>query len=267
MIMTIRKSISHTPFRKNIVLCVSFVRNTFLTLGFLGLVCLFVGCLPSDPALDTSGDLIVTDVRVGNGDTVPTDPAAIAQLSITYSAKLRDSTEVATASQSIFVLVGTGEILDGLDKGLRGMRTGGTRVITVPPRFGYGNVKTGNIPANSTLIYTVNLTKVENFLKQDITVGTGDSAQSNSNVSVRYVGRLTNGTIFDATAATAQPFTFRIGSGQVIKGWEFGLLGMKIGGKRRLTIPSTMGYGANGSGASIPPNATLIFDIDLISIN
>ncbi|MDD5397223.1 MAG: FKBP-type peptidyl-prolyl cis-trans isomerase [Candidatus Moranbacteria bacterium] len=97
--------------------------------------------------------------------------------------------------------------------------------------------------------------------------GTGDRVvKSGDTISVHYTGRLTDGTKFDSSVDRGTPFEFQIGQGMVIQGWEQGLLGMKVGEKRTLTIPSDLGYGSRGAGAVIPPNATLIFDVELISI-
>ncbi|MCH1412429.1 MAG: FKBP-type peptidyl-prolyl cis-trans isomerase [Rhodobacteraceae bacterium] len=107
----------------------------------------------------------------------------------------------------------------------------------------------------------------ENELK--ITVeqeGSGDSAEIGMSVSVHYTGRLEDGTEFDSSIPRGQPFTFTLGSGQVIKGWDLGVKGMKIGEKRSLVIPPHLGYGMRGAGATIPPNATLIFDIELLEV-
>jgi FKBP-type peptidyl-prolyl cis-trans isomerase len=97
--------------------------------------------------------------------------------------------------------------------------------------------------------------------------GTGDRVvKSGDHIFVHYTGKLTDGTVFDSSVTRGVPFDFTIGQGMVIQGWEQGLLGMKVGEKRTLTIPSDLGYGAQGAGTSIPPNATLIFDVELISI-
>ncbi|MBX9660459.1 MAG: FKBP-type peptidyl-prolyl cis-trans isomerase [Nitrospiraceae bacterium] len=100
----------------------------------------------------------------------------------------------------------------------------------------------------------------------DQVVGTGDTAKAGQTVSVHYTGWLTNGKKFDSSVDRGQPFSFRLGIGQVIKGWDEGVQGMKIGGKRKLTIPSNLGYGARGAGGLIPPHATLVFDVELLGL-
>jgi FKBP-type peptidyl-prolyl cis-trans isomerase len=100
----------------------------------------------------------------------------------------------------------------------------------------------------------------------DIRVGTGAVAQSGSHVKVHYTGWLTTGKKFDSSVDANQPFDFTIGNGDVIKGWDEGVAGMKVGGKRQLRIPPELGYGAAGSPGAIPPNATLIFDVQLLGI-
>ena len=99
----------------------------------------------------------------------------------------------------------------------------------------------------------------------DIKVGTGKTADRGNTVKVHYTGWLTNGKKFDSSVG-GQPFTFRIGAHQVIKGWEEGVAGMKVGGKRQLRIPPDLAYGKEGYPGAIPPNATLIFDIQLLGV-
>jgi FKBP-type peptidyl-prolyl cis-trans isomerase len=98
---------------------------------------------------------------------------------------------------------------------------------------------------------------------EDIKVGTGAVAEAGKRVAVHYTGWLTNGTKFDSSKDQGKPFAFQLGAGQVIKGWDQGVAGMKVGGVRKLTIPPSLGYGANGAGA-IPPNATLVFEVELL---
>lgn len=101
---------------------------------------------------------------------------------------------------------------------------------------------------------------------EDQVVGTGAEAVSGKVISVHYTGTLTNGTKFDSSKDRGTPFEFTLGAGQVIQGWDKGFAGMKVGGKRKLTIPSEMGYGAQGAGGVIPPNATLIFEVELLGV-
>lgn len=106
---------------------------------------------------------------------------------------------------------------------------------------------------------------------QDITIGSGAEATKGKRVTVDYTGWLDNkgekGAKFDSSVDRGQKFSFQLGIGQVIQGWDEGVAGMKIGGKRTLMIPSKLGYGARGAGAAIPPNADLIFDVELFAVN
>jgi FKBP-type peptidyl-prolyl cis-trans isomerase len=101
----------------------------------------------------------------------------------------------------------------------------------------------------------------------DEVVGTGVSPKTGQNVTVHYTGTLVDGTKFDSSVDRGQPYTFRIGTGGVIKGWDEGIMTMKAGGKRRLIIPAELGYGASGNPPKIPPNATLLFEVELLSVN
>ena len=105
----------------------------------------------------------------------------------------------------------------------------------------------------------------------DTVIGEGAEAKAGQHVTVHYTGWLRNddgtqGAKFDSSKDRNDPFQFSLGAGQVIKGWDEGVQGMKIGGQRRLTIPASLGYGARGAGGVIPPNATLIFDVELLAI-
>ena len=101
---------------------------------------------------------------------------------------------------------------------------------------------------------------------EDVTVGSGAVAAAGQKVKVHYTGWLTNGTKFDSSKDRGDPFEFPLGAGRVIKGWDEGVQGMKIGGTRKLTIPPALGYGARGAGGVIPPNATLVFEVELLGV-
>jgi len=100
----------------------------------------------------------------------------------------------------------------------------------------------------------------------DVVVGEGKTAENGDTLSAHYIGALEDGTVFDESYGRGQPIQFVPGSGQLIKGWELGLVGMKEGGKRQLVIPPELGYGAQGAGGAIPPNATLLFEIELVGV-
>jgi FKBP-type peptidyl-prolyl cis-trans isomerase FkpA len=101
---------------------------------------------------------------------------------------------------------------------------------------------------------------------EELVVGTGATAASGQKVSVHYTGWLTNGNKFDSSKDRGEAFEFGLGRGQVIRGWDEGVQGMKVGGKRKLTIPPELGYGARGAGGVIPPNATLVFEVQLLKV-
>jgi peptidylprolyl isomerase len=109
------------------------------------------------------------------------------------------------------------------------------------------------------------ITTADGLQMQDLAVGSGQEVKSGDTVTVQYLGTLIDGTKFDSSYDRNQPFTTQIGVGQVIKGWDEGIVGMKVGGKRKLTIPPALGYGNQAAG-SIPPNSTLVFEVELLSV-
>ena len=113
---------------------------------------------------------------------------------------------------------------------------------------------------------TITESKMEELKIEEMVVGTGDEAVNGKKVTVNYSGTLINGTKFDSSYDRGVLFSFNLGAGEVIKGWDQGVTGMKVGGKRKLTIPSSLGYGATGAGGVIPPNATLIFEVELLKV-
>jgi peptidylprolyl isomerase len=108
--------------------------------------------------------------------------------------------------------------------------------------------------------------KVTKLVKTDFVVGKGASAVAGKMVKVNYIGKLVNGKQFDASCDRGEPFVFALGKGQVIKGWDQGVAGMKVGGIRRLVIPASLGYGAAGAGSDIPGGAALVFDVELLEV-
>ena len=180
-------------------------------------------------------------------------------------------------------VVGRGDmVFPGWEEGVTGMKVGGKRYLVIPPALGMGDQDNGMVPANSTLVMEIELTSVvppqvatvvdeadytvtESGLKYyDLVEGTGDPAAAGQTLVVNYTGWLEDGTQFDSSVG-GNPFTLSLGAGNVIAGWDEGLVGMKVGGKRQLVIPAALGYGDSGSGI-IPGGATLIFEVELVEI-
>ncbi len=131
----------------------------------------------------------------------------------------------------------------------------------------YSDNSKSNLPVDKNEQIKENVDMQDNELKiEDLVVGTGTEAIEGKTISVHYTGTLTNGSKFDSSKDRNMPFEFTLGAGQVIQGWDKGFKGMKVGGKRKLTIPPSMGYGSQGAGGVIPPNATLIFEVELLDV-
>jgi peptidylprolyl isomerase len=171
--------------------------------------------------------------------------------------------------------LGGGRVIKGWDIGVQGMKEGGLRTLVIPPEMGYGPRGAGDvIPPNATLVFDVKLLKVIRTEITDTKVGEGEEAQAGQHVTVHYTGWLfdknapdNKGRKFDSSLDRNEPFEFPLDAGHVIQGWDIGVQGMKVGGARTLVIPPEMGYGKRGAGGAIPPNATLVFEVELLGIN
>jgi peptidylprolyl isomerase len=261
-----------------------------------------VGGLSDDDEGGTDGDFVTTDsglkyqdIVVGEGATAELQNIA----SVHYTGRLEDGTEFdSSVGQSPFSFtLGANEVIPGWDEGVAGMKRGGERRLLIPPELAYGSTGAGNgiIPPNATLDFDISLLGVhlvpaetppevsgdeielENGLVAiDIAEGDGDEAATGNTVAVHYTGWLkADGKRFDSSllprqgpqgTAPPSPFAFLIGEGNVIRGWDAGVPGMKEGGKRRLIIPAALAYGTEGQEPDIPANADLIFDIELIEV-
>jgi peptidylprolyl isomerase len=181
--------------------------------------------------------------------------------------------------------LGMAQVIPGWDEGIAMLKPGGRAVLVIPPDLAYGE---GGVPGviapNSTLVFDVELvavrpgapatptqvdeadyTVVDNGLKiADLVVGSGEVVTSGQHLVVDYTGWIVEGPKFDSSVDRGQPFDFDLGAGQVIPGWDQGLIGMQVGGKRQLVIPPELAYGEAGAGGVIPPNATLIFEVEVL---
>ena len=227
--------------------------------------------------------LQILDTVPGTGDTAQTGQP----VTVHYTGWLHDPTAADGRGQKFdsskdrgepfeFEL-GAGRVIRGWDEGVQGMRAGGTRVLTIPPELGYGTRGAGGvIPPNATLIFEVELLAEPERVPMtvtDVVQGSGAEAVVGTRVSVHYSGWLHDpskadgrGKKFDSSKDRGQPFRFQLGGGEVIRGWDDGVQGMKVGGTRVLLIPPELGYGPRGAGGVIPPNATLVFEVDLLGV-
>jgi peptidylprolyl isomerase len=242
--------------------------------------------------VNTASGLQYTEIVAGTG--AAPNPGDI--VSVDYTGTLTNGVVFDSSykrGQPLQFPLGQGQVIKGWDEGIALMKTGGKARLTIPPSLGYGAKGAGNvIPPNATLIFDVELvgvsagapaaptkvapTKVNDAdyvttasgLKYyDFVAGNGASPQKGQQVVVHYTGWLLNGAKFDSSLDRSEPFPFTIGVGQVIPGWDEGVMSMKVGGKRQLVIPPNLGYGNQGAGAVIPPNATLVFEVELLEIH
>lgn len=180
--------------------------------------------------------------------------------------------------------LGVGMVIKGWDEGIALLSVGDKAKLTIPGHLAYGERGSGElIKPNDTLVFDVELVEIIDIGpfniegKEPITTSSGlkyvkiketegETPKANQTVFVHYTGYLENGTKFDSSWDRMRPFNFALGQGRVIKGWDEGIANLKVGEKARFIIPSTLGYGEKGAGGVIPPNATLIFDVELIKI-
>ncbi len=232
----------------------------------------------------------LTYVVLSEGSGQPA--AAGDNVSMQYTGWLTDGTKFDSSRDSgrpFKFTLGAGEVIRGWDEGVAGMKPGEKRQLRIPAKLGYGERGAGGvIPPNADLVFDVELVSVKKVLPVPsapadvagktpvktasglmytvLADGSGATAASGDKVRVHYTGWLTDGTMFDSSLKRGEPIAFPLGAGRVIKGWDEGVAGMKIGEKRQLRIPGDLAYGPRGKGP-IPPDATLVFDVELVAID
>lgn len=234
-----------------------------------------------------AGELRIEDLVKCEGDEIP----AGTQVTVHYTGRLEDGTQFDSSydrRQPLKATLGKGALIEGWEIGLQGMSVGCRRRLVVPPELGYGNRTVGGkIPANSTLIFEIELLGLEagrpnppaapreadalvttdsGLRYQDFTVGEGPIAMTGRTATVEYTLWLPDGTIVDSSYKRDKPFSYGVGRGMVIAGWEEGVLGMRVGGVRQLRVPWELGYGRRGHPPRIPPKSELIFEIELVDV-
>jgi peptidylprolyl isomerase len=231
----------------------------------------------------TESGLMYKITHEGNGQRAKVGD----QVVVHYIGKLTNDTVFDSSvarNQPFKFKLGVGQVIKGWDEGIALLNVGDKATLTIPANLGYGSRATGKIPANSTLIFDVELISIvekpkafnvqgkdtlttESGLKIiKINKTDGKQAVSGSNVSVHYSGYLMDGSMFDSSIERGDPIKFPLGQGRVIAGWDEGIATLKIGEKARFIIPAKLGYGANGYPPVIPENATLIFDVELVDV-
>lgn len=171
--------------------------------------------------------------------------------------------------EPIAFTLGQGRVIPGWDRGIAGMKIGGKRTLVIAPDLAYGARETPTIPANSTLIFDTELVGISAVDIEILEQGEGPKAVAGDFITAHYTGWLwedgAKGEQFDSSSNSGRPFQFPLGAGRVIPGWDMAFDGMNVGTKARLIIPPELGYGSRGAGGAIPPNATLCFEVELVS--
>jgi peptidylprolyl isomerase len=248
--------------------------------------------VPPQPSAVSDDELVTTDsglqyADLTEGKGAEAEQASIVSTHFTIWVQGDKEDEFVFSSEGgdpVSFIVGGGTVFPGWEEGVLNMKQGGVRQLVIPPDLALGEAGGNGIPPNATVVMEIELVEVrepitmtdvdeddytttESGLKYyDLVEGKGDMPEAGQTVVVHYTGWLEDGTQFDSSLNRGTPFTFTLGQGSVIQGWDEGLATMKVGGKRQLVIPPDLGYGDQGSGGTIPPGATLIFEVELLEI-
>ena len=233
---------------------------------------------------ETETGLRYTIYRAGTGERAEAGKI----VSVHYAGRLPDSTEFDNSYKKGNALrfeLGKGQVIKGWEEGIALLNVGDSAILVVPPHLAYGDQQRGSIPANSTLTFTVELLDVKEpaaqwkatkpdtvHVQEGLSIiwfkrnPEGKSPAVGNSVKVHYSGFFKNGKKFDSSVDRGEALAFPIGQGQVIPGWDLGIAQLKTGEKAKLIIAPELGYGSRGYPNFIPPNADLIFDVELLEI-
>lgn len=217
------------------------------------------------PGLTTFDAVLGTGLEAKKGDVVTVNYKGWLQT----TGKVFDETK---GKPPFAFVVGAGEVIKGWDEGVPGMKVGGRRLLLLGPNMAYGDQDLGVIPANSTLVFDVELLRVDPKDKKpmieiaEIKAGEGPEAKLGDVLDVHYVGTFLNGEKFDSSRDRGNTFRVELGKTGIIKGFEMGLVGLKQGGVRKVTIPFELAYGEAGRPPVIPPRSTLVFELEVVKL-
>ena len=241
--------------------------------------------IPEEKLITTESGLKYIITQQGQGEKAKVGDKVV----VHYNGRLLNDTVFDSSvkrGQPFTFALGQGQVIKGWDEAFQILGKGDKAVIILPPHIAYGAQSTGKIPANSTLIFDVELINIERQIQIEqfdtkgkdtlktssglkyiiIEKGNGTKATAGSKIKVHYTGFFDDGKIFDSSVKRGEPIEFQLGKGQVIKGWDEGLQLMNVGDKFKLLIPYQLAYGDAGRSGAIPPKSNLTFDVELVEV-